>query len=391
MRRRERLTGFLIIFILLTFSAYSNSMNVGGRLNFPTAEEKGKTNNFQVQRNTSRTIKDSKEKIINTQKNINSTKENINENNKNNTEDNNSQKKNNSQITNNTASGEKNKDDKNTEVRNQSINSKIKNDREEKKVVKENRTVSKKEEKVFKKEEKELIEKVTVHKVESGETLWDIAHKHGLNIDSLIGANNISNMNAIKPGQKFKILPVKGIIYRVSPGESIASIADKFDLKAETIMEDNNIDSPSSLKIDQKLILRGATPEFSYKDRLDQKFMYPINTRITSYYGPRWGRMHEGIDFAAPMGSPIRAVSSGRVVYSGWASGYGRVVIIQHQRGLKTLYAHNSKLLVRNGESVGKGEVISRSGNTGNSTGPHLHFEVQVNGRPENPLNYIHR
>lgn len=242
-----------------------------------------------------------------------------------------------------------------------------------------------------KRHEPQLIDQVKVHKVRSGETLWDIAHKHGLNIDSLIGANNISNMNSIKPGQEFKILPVKGIIYRVSPGESIGSIARKFDLKTETIMEDNNIENASSLKIDQKLILRGAKPEFSYQDRLDQKFMYPINTRITSYYGPRWGRAHEGIDFAAPMGSPIRAVSSGRVVYSGWATGYGYVVIIEHQRGLRTLYAHNSKLLVREGESVGKGEVISRSGNTGNSTGPHLHFEVQVNGRPENPLGYINK
>lgn len=395
MRRRERLTGFLIIFILLTFSAYSNSMNVGGRLSFPAAEEKEKTTNFQVQRNKSRIIRNSEEKEDKnetTQKNIDSTKNNTAEDNKNNTEVNNSQVRDNSQINkNNTALNQKNKDSKNTEAEDQLINSKIERDREEKVEIKKDREVPQKEEKVFEKEEKRLIEQVTVHKVESGETLWDIAHKHDLNIDSLIGANNISNMNSIKPGQEFKILPVKGIIYRVSPGESVASIADKFGIKAKTIMEDNNIDSPSSLKIDQKLLLRGATPEFSYQDRLDQKFMYPINTRITSYYGPRWGRMHEGIDFAAPMGSPIRAVSSGRVVYSGWASGYGKVVIIQHQRGLKTLYAHNSKLLVRNRESVGKGEVISRSGNTGNSTGPHLHFEVQVNGRPENPLNYIHR
>lgn len=254
-----------------------------------------------------------------------------------------------------------------------------------------NKIQARPEKEAVKPKEKKLAERIKVHKVKSGETLWDIAHQHGLNIDSLIGANNISNMNNIKPGQEFKVLPVKGIIYRVSPGESIASIAEKFEIKKETIMKDNDIKDASTLKIDQKLLLRGAKPEFSYQDRLEKKFMYPINTRITSYYGPRWGRIHEGIDFAAPMGSPIRAVSSGRVVYSGWASGYGKVVIIQHQRGLKTLYAHNSKLLVRLGESVAKGEVITRSGNTGNSTGPHLHFEVQVNGRPENPLNYIHK
>lgn len=377
MRRRERLTGFFIIFILLTFSAYSNSMNVGGRMlqsNLQSDSEKRQNiNNFQ-ERNTA-TNRDFN-KINNSTKQ----KEKTTMETKNKTENNNSD----------TADIQDNSDRK-TE-KNLNLNSDNNRDLKINSPREENNGEKESPEKTFTEvEKKPLIKRVKVHTVRSGETLWDIAHQHGLNIDSLIGANNISNMNSIKPGQKFKILPIKGIIYRVSPGESVASIASKFNIKTETIMKDNNLDNPSNLKIDQELILRGAKPEFSYKDRLDQKFMYPINTRITSYYGPRWGRVHEGIDFAAPMGSPIRAVSSGRVVYSGWASGYGYVVIIEHQKGLRTLYAHNSKLLVRNGESVGRGEVISRSGNTGNSTGPHLHFEVQVNGRPENPLNYIHR
>jgi murein DD-endopeptidase MepM/ murein hydrolase activator NlpD len=340
LRRRERLTGFLIIFILLTFSAYSNSMNVGGRMSQTNIQPK--------------VIKQNNTKDVN------------------------------SNLTNNSNTNRRIENDKNLDRNVNLDNSRDNNDDQNKKKENQERTF----EKVKK---KPLIERVKVHTVESGETLWDIAHKHSLNIDSLIGANNISNMNSIKPGQEFKVLPIKGILYRVSPGESLGSIASKFKIKKETIMKDNNLDNPSNLKIDQELILRGAKPEFSYRDRLDQKFMYPINTRITSYYGPRWGRIHEGIDFAAPMGSPIKAVSSGRVVYSGWANGYGYVVIVEHQKGLRTLYAHNSKLLVRVGESVGRGEVISRSGNTGNSTGPHLHFEVQVNGRPENPLDYIHR
>lgn len=356
MRRRERLTGFFIIFILLSFSAYSNSMNVGGGAGQigNKAAKLQESNPSQAAESGIKTK--SNEQELNSDLNTN----NFNEN----------------KLNEHSKQGALNKDKKDT--------IKIRNEKEFK-----NHNIPQKS--YQKRPEAKLIEQVKVHTVKSGETLWDIAHKNNLNIDSLIGANNISNMNSIKPGQEFKILPVKGIIYRVSPGESIGSIADKFELKKETIMEDNNIEDPSKLKIDQKLILRGAKPEFSYQDRLDQKFMYPINTRITSYYGKRWGRMHEGIDFAAPMGSPIRAVSSGRVVYSGWATGYGYVVIVEHQRGLRTLYAHNSKLLVRVGEAVGRGEVISRSGNTGNSTGPHLHFEVQVNGRPENPLNYINK
>ncbi|MFP4021912.1 MAG: peptidoglycan DD-metalloendopeptidase family protein [Halanaerobium sp.] len=377
MRRRERLTGFFIIFILLAFSAYSNSMNVGGRM--------GQTDEQYTEVNQSSYKQESENSA---QKNDNQNLETSNQNQNNQMQD---------QLDiredKNNSSSEKDSNSENIDTK---VNSKRENDgtfiqnREENNIPQKNEEDDKKS--AFeKRNKKQLIDRVRVHKVKSGETLWDIAHKHNLNIDSLIGANNISNMNSIKPGQEFKILPVKGILYRVSPGESLDSIARKFDLKAETIMKDNSLKDTSSLKIDQNLILRGAKPEFSYQDRLDQKFMYPINTRITSYYGPRWGRMHEGLDFAAPMGSPIRAVSSGRVVYSGWATGYGYVVIIQHQKGLRTLYAHNSKLLVREGESVGKGEVVARSGNTGNSTGPHLHFEVQVNGRPENPLDYINK
>ncbi|MFN2341104.1 MAG: peptidoglycan DD-metalloendopeptidase family protein [Halanaerobium sp.] len=376
MRRRERLTGFFIIFILLTFSAYSNSMNVGGRI--------GVTENKQREINQSRFEQETNNSV----KKINN--KNISDNSRNSSaEEANSELKTEVDLREETAAAA----DQN--INSSQIDNKFNQERENNEVINqqrdENNSQTNQETAFAKREEPQLIEQVKAHKVRSGETLWDIAHKHGLNIDSLIGANNISNMNSIKPGQEFKILPVKGIIYRVSPGESLNSIASKFDLKAETILEDNNLEDSSKLKVDQNLILRGAKPEFSYQDRLDQKFMYPIKTRITSYYGPRWGRMHEGVDFAAPMGSPIRVVSSGRVVFSGWSGGYGYVVIVQHQKGLRTLYAHNSKLLVNVGESVGRGEVIARSGNTGNSTGPHLHFEVQVNGRPENPLDYIHK
>ncbi|MFW6281765.1 MAG: peptidoglycan DD-metalloendopeptidase family protein [bacterium] len=364
MRRRERLTGFLIIFVLLTFSAYSNSVNVGGRLPVnPNQQKKESSTNFNnKQTNTSQNIDN--QSTINEKSSIIKKTDN----------EKNSVPKSEKEAKN--LSTEQNNLNKNIELRGDNLPT-------------DNRKES---EGVFqKKERSHLADRIKVHTVGSGETLWDIAKKHGINIDSLIGANNISNMNSIKPGQKLKILPVKGILYRVSPGESIASIAGKFDISSKTILKDNNIKKESNLKIDQTLILRGAKPEFSYRDRLEKEFMYPIKTRITSKYGPRWGRMHEGIDFAAPMGSPIRAVSSGRVVFSGWVDGYGKVVIIEHQKGLRTLYAHNSKLLVREGEMVGKGEVICRSGNTGNSTGPHLHFEVQVNGRPENPLNYLNK
>jgi murein DD-endopeptidase MepM/ murein hydrolase activator NlpD len=115
----------------------------------------------------------------------------------------------------------------------------------------------------------------------------------------------------------------------------------------------------------------------------------PALGRLTSTYGPRWGRMHKGIDLAAGTGSPIRAAAAGTVVSAGDEGGYGYAVRIRHADGTQTLYAHNSRLLVRAGQQVSAGEQIAREGNSGNSTGPHLHFEVVVGGRNVNPLTWL--
>lgn len=110
---------------------------------------------------------------------------------------------------------------------------------------------------------------------------------------------------------------------------------------------------------------------------------------LSSRFGLRWGRMHEGIDLAVPMGTPIHASESGKITYSGWASGYGNFLIVDHGSGVSTRYGHASKLLVRNGQKVKKGQVIALAGSTGHSTGPHLHFEVVHQGEHFNPLNYL--
>jgi murein DD-endopeptidase MepM/ murein hydrolase activator NlpD len=103
----------------------------------------------------------------------------------------------------------------------------------------------------------------------------------------------------------------------------------------------------------------------------------------------RWGRMHEGIDIAVPYGTPIHAAASGRVVYSGWMSGYGNLVAIDHGRGLSTAYAHQSSIAASVGQTVSQGQVIGYVGCTGHCFGPHLHFEVRVNGTPVDPLGYL--
>ena len=234
-----------------------------------------------------------------------------------------------------------------------------------------------------------LLEQIRIHKVQRGESLWTIAAKYGIDIDTLIGANDIADMNRIRIGDSLRILPVKGILYRINPGENLWSIARQFNISIDKIVEANAIENPDLVQPGTSLLLPGAKPEFGYKDRLAKQFIYPVKGRISSYFGPRWGRNHDGIDFAVNTGTEVRAARSGRVVYSQWANGYGYTVVIEHQKGVRTLYAHNSRLLVHGGQWVEQGQVIALSGNTGNSTGPHLHFEIQINGQPVNPLNYL--
>ncbi|QFS82788.1 Murein DD-endopeptidase MepM [Roseivivax sp. THAF40] len=111
--------------------------------------------------------------------------------------------------------------------------------------------------------------------------------------------------------------------------------------------------------------------------------------RFTSGFGRRWGRLHAGTDFAAPHGTPIYSTADGVVTHAGWQSGYGRLVKIQHEFGIETRYAHNSKLHVQVGQRVSRGQKIAAMGNTGRSTGTHLHYEVRVGGKPVNPMTYI--
>lgn len=123
-------------------------------------------------------------------------------------------------------------------------------------------------------------------------------------------------------------------------------------------------------------------PQVEWAPMLDQ-------ITITSLFGQRWGRSHNGVDFAAAPGTPVYAVRSGTVAYAGWESGFGNLVVIDHGEGVETYYAHNSELLVAEGRPVEAGEHIADAGNSGFSLGPHLHFEVRVDGEPVEPIGYL--
>lgn len=133
--------------------------------------------------------------------------------------------------------------------------------------------------------------------------------------------------------------------------------------------------------VPQLLSYSGSTPSVS-----SRHLIWPMRGgAVTSRFGMRWGRMHQGTDIAAPHGTPILAAADGKVSFSGWSGGYGELIILDHGNGTKTKYGHCSKRLVSVGDIVRQGDVIGKVGNTGNSTGPHLHYEVIREGQAKNP------
>ncbi|MCK4260406.1 MAG: M23 family metallopeptidase [Halanaerobiales bacterium] len=222
-----------------------------------------------------------------------------------------------------------------------------------------------------------------VHKVQSGESLWTIARKHNLDVDILASLNGIYNVNKITVGMELKLEET----YKVKSGDSFWSIAKKFGVGYQTLIKYNNLNNPDRIAVGMEIRI---PPTVGGKSKVQQKlFIWPIKGRISSYFGPRWGKMHEGIDVAIPIGRNIKAAADGKVVWGGWINGYGYTVIIDHKDGYRTLYGHNSKVLVTGGKWVKQGQTIAKSGNSGRSTGPHLHFEIQKDGRAVDPMKYL--
>jgi len=168
--------------------------------------------------------------------------------------------------------------------------------------------------------------------------------------------------------------------------EGKESALDEVGSERRDIQEDLEAMEAQQEKIQKKL--QAAAPGGPIR-RGSGELIYPTNGTFTSPFGQRWGRLHAGIDLASPNGTPIRAADSGKVVLRAFTGGYGNYTCIQHSSSLSTCYAHQSRFGVSNGQSVSKGKVIGYVGNTGNSTGAHLHFEVRVNGTPRDPMGYL--
>ena len=195
-----------------------------------------------------------------------------------------------------------------------------------------------------------------------GQTLWSLARAHGVSVDAIVAANGLKSADRVRAGTRL-VIPGRTTAARPSRATSVRASAQRAG------------DAFTKASTSAVRIARG--------------FLWPARGQLTSRFGWRRWRHHDGIDIAAPYGSPVYAARPGRVVFAGWYYAYGRAVIIDHGDGVQTLYGHASALLVQTGAPVGQGQLIARVGTSGRSTGPHLHFEVRHKGRPVNPMRYM--
>ncbi len=231
--------------------------------------------------------------------------------------------------------------------------------------------------------------------VQPGDTLSAIAKKFGVKIEFLASANKLSDLNYIEADQKL-IIPGTSIKHKVLPGETLSAIAGLYGVSIDELIRVNNLSDENLLFAGQALLVPvregSALPVWNPVLGLPvDELSWPVVGWISSGFGLRDGRPHEGLDIAAEQGEPIRAARSGRVIFAGERGTYGLTVIIDHGGGLTTLYGHASAILVAEGQWVKEGQVIARVGDTGRSTGPHLHLEVRLNGVPYDPLLCLRR
>ncbi|MBS4030345.1 MAG: peptidoglycan DD-metalloendopeptidase family protein [Clostridiales bacterium] len=273
---------------------------------------------------------------------------------------------------------------------------------------------------VFAERQQEARNAVVEHRVARGETLGRIAVRYNTAVHRIMADNGLVNPHFIREGQILyvvkeepavkeapsQIADVSGAVHKLTRGETIWDLAIRYRVSMNDILVANSISDPHRLQLGQQIVIPGATVAAStvtttiaepkrdvvVASRTASRttgFIWPTQGNISSGYGPRWGRFHYGIDIATKTGTPIVAVAAGTVVESGWRTGYGYMIHLNHHDGWESLYAHASKLYVKSGQAVQKGEKIAAVGQTGNSTGPHLHLELIFEGKHQNPLKHL--
>lgn len=232
---------------------------------------------------------------------------------------------------------------------------------------------------------------ISVYSVRAGDTLSDIAQMFDVTTNTILWANDLPNAKSIAPGQTLIILPIAGVRHVVKSGDTIASIAKKYDGNAEEIINFNQLNDATDISVGDTLVIPGgaihsAPAKSTSKGGTEKttggaglKHPVPGSIKTQGIHG------YNAVDFAGSIGTTIRAAAGGEVIVaksSGWNGGYGNYVVIKHSNGVQTLYAHLSSVSVGVGAVLGQGETVGAMGNTGRSTGSHLHFEVRGGKNP---------
>jgi murein DD-endopeptidase MepM/ murein hydrolase activator NlpD len=263
-------------------------------------------------------------------------------------------------------------------------------------------------------------EEQKTYEVQDGDSLWSIVKKHKITLDEIVAANpGLDEDDTIRPGDQLNLVVPKNLINVLT--KEVVTYTESIPYETKTQKDSSMYTTQSKVvtegqKGSKKVVVevtklngveqeKVVMSEKVLKEPVDKivakgtkkpppsvgtgSFSLPTRGTITSRFGMRWGRLHTGVDIGAPTGTSIRAADSGKVIFAGWSGGYGKLVKIDHGGGKVTYYAHCSSINVSRGQNVSKGQVIARVGSTGNSTGPHLHFEIRINGKPINPLSRV--
>lgn len=233
-------------------------------------------------------------------------------------------------------------------------------------------------------------DEISVYEVKKGDTIQDVAKLFKVSVNTIVWANDLKT-RTLTPGETLVILPITGIKYTVKKGDSLATLAKKYRADIRDIAQYNGVSEDTELTVGASIIIPDGEIE-AVTPKTAKKVSSPKNKYLTTtpsgfLVRPMTGGRktqgihgHNAIDIAATPGTPIVAAASGRAIVAkigGYNGGYGNLIIISHSNGVQTVYAHMRDVYVRQGETVTQGQVIGTVGNTGRSTGPHLHFEVR--------------
>ena len=231
--------------------------------------------------------------------------------------------------------------------------------------------------------------------IRRGDTLQTIASRFGVREDTIISANNLSSKSQIQVGKTLKIPNMNGVYHTVKKNESLSSISRTYGVDMTRIADANNMSS-ATIRIGERIFIPNAKLNASVlRNFYGETFIWPVRGQISSPFGYRTNpfsgqrTFHAAIDIVVNRGTVVKATREGKVADTGYNAVFGNYVIIRHADGYQSLYAHLDSILAKKGTSVNQGETIGRSGNTGQSTGPHLHFAIFRNGQAVDPRQYV--